>query len=255
MLTVERLEQLIKKGQQVLNTKDSQSSFLFDTDQYVNSQEFKLWKLQVIQYLQDNLSNDNQYLISFSNDLRSHSKKSVMAGIKILESLLEDANLGLLKQPKAEQTIDPIALLYKLFDRFHLVARQLRSRHGNRDTIDIKDEYDVQDVLHTLLLLDFDDIRAEEWTPSHAGSSSRMDFLLRDFKIVIEVKKTRSSLTVKELGEQLIVDIERYQSHPNCEILLCFVYDPDGYVRNPRGIENDLSREEGDLKVRVYIRP
>ncbi len=56
-------------------------------------------------------------------------------------------------------------------------------------------------LLHALLLLYFDDIRAEAWTPSYAGKSARMDFLLKNEGVVIEVKKTRLGLTDKELGD------------------------------------------------------
>ncbi len=59
--------------------------------------------------------------------------------------------------------------------RFHKIAKQLRNRHDNRQTLPIKDEYDVQDLLHALLYLYFDDIRAEEWTPSYAGKSARVE--------------------------------------------------------------------------------
>jgi hypothetical protein len=72
-----------------------------------------------------------------------------------------------------------IASLDRVLNRFHLVARQLRQRYGGRPTLDVADEYDAQNLLHSLLTLYFDDIRAEEWTPSYAGSSSRMDFLLK----------------------------------------------------------------------------
>jgi hypothetical protein len=52
----------------------------------------------------------------------------------------------------------------------HLVARQLRKRHRDRATLIIADEYDVQDLLHALLRLEFDDVRPEENTPSYAGA-------------------------------------------------------------------------------------
>jgi hypothetical protein len=42
-------------------------------------------------------------------------------------------------------------VLERVIDRFHLVARQLRQRHGNRSTLSVNDEYDVQDLLHSLL--------------------------------------------------------------------------------------------------------
>ncbi len=57
----------------------------------------------------------------------------------------------------------------------------------------------------------------------------------------------------KLIGEQLIIDIERYQSHPSCDRLICLVYDPDGHVRNPAGLANDLSGKRGRLDVKVMV--
>ena len=101
----------------------------------------------------------------------------------------------------------------------------------------------------------FDDIRAEEWTPSYAGAASRIDFLLPEAEVVIELKMTRQSLSAKQVGEQLIVDIARYRSHPQCKTLFCIVYDPSGRIANPRGVENDLNREDGEMTVKVMIVP
>lgn len=145
--------------------------------------------------------------------------------------------------------------VYSLCLRFHAVVRQLRTRHDGRPTFDIEDEYDVQDLLHALLRLYFDDIRPEEWTPSYAGKSTRMDFLLKKEKVVIEVKKTRKGLDAKRLGEELIIDIAHYRNHPDCNTLICFVYDPENRIANPTGLESDLSRVDPDLIVRVVISP
>ncbi|MGN7787758.1 DUF2321 domain-containing protein [Niabella sp. 22666] len=149
-----------------------------------------------------------------------------------------------------------IFLLDTIMDRFHLVVKQIRQRYNDRTSLDVKDEYDVQDLLHSLLKIYYDDIRTEEWNPSYAGSSTRSDFLLKNEKIVIEVKKTRSNLKAKQLGEQLIIDIAKYKTHPDCKLLYCFVYDPDGYINNPQGIENDLKEDSKDkMKVKVKIVP
>lgn len=148
-----------------------------------------------------------------------------------------------------------VEIIRILCSRFHLVARQLRSRHDSRVTLNVEDEYDVQDLLHSLLILDFNDIRPEEWTPSYAGGSSRMDFLLKNESIVIETKKSRKSLNAKQLGDELIIDIDRYKEHPDCKTLIVFVYDPEGWIANPRGIESDLSKTEEKLPVIVFIAP
>ena len=69
----------------------------------------------------------------------------------------------------------------------------MKNRHDKRAPLEIDDEYDVQDALHAILKLHFKDIREEEYTPSYAGSSSRVDFLLKEEQIVIEVKKLEKS--------------------------------------------------------------
>lgn len=143
----------------------------------------------------------------------------------------------------------------RLCTRFHLIAGQLQSRHNNRDTLRVEDEYDIRDLLHALLILDYDDIRPETWTPDYAGGSSRIDFHLKLEKIVIEAKMACDGFTAGELGEQLRVDVQKYQQYPDCGTLICFVYDPKRCIANPRGIENELSGDIDELTVRVIIAP
>jgi hypothetical protein len=150
---------------------------------------------------------------------------------------------------------DARSLVRMICDRFSLVANTLTVRHDNRSTIKIEDEYDVQDLLGAILKLHFDDVRSEEWTPSYAGNASRIDFILKQFQIAIEVKMTRKNLDQKELVSQLAIDILRYQSHPDCRTLLCFVYDPSGKCSNSTALENDLTKSHGSLDVVVVVRP
>ena len=153
------------------------------------------------------------------------------------------------------ERIRHMLVLERLCARFHRVTMQLQSRHSQRAPLRVEDEYDVQDLLQALLTLEYDDIRPEVWTPSYAGGSARMDFLLKLEQIVVAEKKTRSDLGATELGEQLPVDIQKYQSRPDCATLVCFVYDPEGRIANPRGVENELSRDVDGLTVRVIIAP
>jgi hypothetical protein len=151
--------------------------------------------------------------------------------------------------------LNPAVSVERICNRIALVIRQLRIRHDGRPAHDVEDEYDLQDLLHALLHLFFDDVRAEECTPSYAGKAARMDFLLKEASIVIEAKMTRKGLGAKEVGEQLIVDIARYKSHPSCKALYCLVYDPEHRVANPRGLETDLSKKSDGLDVKVFIVP
>lgn len=184
-------------------------------------------------------------------------KRGLSTAITVIESFIDEIEEYWQEKEIEPQTVELGALekIKLIITRFHKVARQLRSRYSDRPTIEIEDEYDVQDLFHGLLKLYFDDVRAEEYTPSYAGSASRIDFLLKQEQIIIEIKKTRKNLGAKEVGEQLIIDSQRYQSHPNCGQLICFVYDPEGRVANPRGIENDLTKEINGVPVSVFITP
>lgn len=151
---------------------------------------------------------------------------------------------------------DSFVLVKSICTRFHLAAKQLQERHEKRPTLEIKDEYDVQDLLHSLLRVHFDDIRPEEWTPSYAGGAARMDFLLKTESIVIEAKMTRKGRGAKEVSDELIVDVARYKEHGNCKTLVCFIYDPEGLIKNPRGIEHDLAKlSDPRLQVIAIISP
>lgn len=154
---------------------------------------------------------------------------------------------------KSTLRFDALEVIERIARRFNLVAHQLKKRYGSRDILVISDEYDVQNLFEALLKLYFDDVRAEEWTPSYAGRSSRINFLLKPEEIVVEIKKTRNTLKAKELIDELIIDKERYRSHPNCKALIAFVFDPDKHIANPKGIEADLSEIEGNMIVKVFI--
>ena len=143
----------------------------------------------------------------------------------------------------------------RLFLKLPLVIEQIQKRYDNRSTLNVRDEYDLQDLLHVILRLYFDDIRSEEYTPSYAGTTSRMDFMLPDKGIVIETKMTRASLNKRKLSKELILDKEYYQKSNDCKILYCLVYDPIKIIDNPKGFEKDISENNTDFTCKVIIIP
>lgn len=193
------------------------------------------------------LEDDNEFVKGLHKYHRSYYSDAVTC-VRIIENVKEYVDKDYI--PFEKNKVDVDSILNIIFSHFYKVARQLRCRYANRETLKIEDEYDVLDLLHALLLLYFDDVRAEEWTPSYAGKSARMDFLLKNERVVIEVKKTRLGLADKELGDQLIIDVERYKVHPDCKKLICFVYDAEGHIGNPNGLMADLNnRHEGFATV------
>lgn len=241
------------------------------------TEQFNFWKQRLVSYIAENLSKDEasnchkKLVFTFSNSDPIHNivgnavkscdsyinaligdlNKSPDYWLKKISSQSKSVNIPI--QDSIEKSLQAINLLCK---KFHTVVNQLRKRHANRKPLDVTDEYDVQYLLLALLKIFFDDIRPEEWTPTYAGSSSKMDFLLKGVKTVIETKMTRDSLKEKDIGNQLIIDIAHYQQHPDCETLVCFIYDPDNRISNPVGLANDLEKQSNDkLKVKVIIQP
>jgi hypothetical protein len=151
-----------------------------------------------------------------------------------------------------ENAVDQIVVLCR---RFPLFAERLRIRQRQRTPFEIKDEYDVQDLLHAILRLHFDDVRPEEVTPSYAGSSSRVDFHLPKERIVVEAKMTRSNLGQKEVADELIIDANRYRTVPGVETLICLVYDPERRCQNPTALERDVEASGVHLRVRAVVCP
>lgn len=218
---LERLDHLIAKGEAVLATHrpNPPNVMGFPT---LASGPFAEWRAQAVACLKSILGDGHVYVEDFNKRVEQGYTGAVKSGIGILKATREDLAAGHLDEgPEQGPHQTPMLLIEQICSRFHLVARQLRSRHSGRGTLDVQDEYDAQDLMHALLVLHFADVRPEEYTPSYAGKASRMDFLLKEESLVLELKMTRPGLGPKELSAQLIEDIERYKAHPDCQGLVC----------------------------------
>lgn len=129
----------------------------------------------------------------------------------------------------------------------------LRERGRGRQPFEVADEYDIQDLLEAVLRDLFDDVRPEDPSPSRAGASTRVDFVLKREQIVVESKMTRQGLGERQVADELIDDIERYRAHPDCRTLVAIVFDPERRIPNPGGLEADLRKDSPELRVRVVV--
>jgi hypothetical protein len=138
-----------------------------------------------------------------------------------------------------------------------IAMQPLIHRRKGSQPLCFSSEYDIQDLLHALLRPWISDIRPEEFSPSYAGSNTRMDFLLPVHNLVIETKRVRDKGHASKVGDELIIDIEHYRKHPNADNLWCVIYDPELYISNPKGLISDLegsrSTPEGKVNVNVII--
>ncbi|WP_432957676.1 hypothetical protein [Micromonospora haikouensis] len=190
--------------------------------------------------------------------INSSTTTKARANLDILRALLA----GQLRTQKssgsvrfAGQQLDAVDTILMIGQRMRDVERELSRRHANRPTLTVSDEYDAQDLLKGLFALFFEDVRPETSTPSVAGGAARIDFLLPSLELAVEIKRARNSMTSRSLGDELIVDRDRYKAEQRAKHLICLVFDYDGILPGPRGLEADLSREstvEG-LAVTVKI--
>ncbi|WP_041689788.1 hypothetical protein [Enterobacter sp. 638] len=255
----ERFDELELEYQEVISTTYTAfSEFSGKNKEYVDSPKYKTWIARAKKLITDSYGKDSDFYTGFVEAESGFYASNHEILTKQLKPAFDAAKADLVYSiPAISNALaninDGLELIINILNKFPAFCRQLKKRHDGRPTIEISDEYDVQDLVHSLLVLHFDDVRAEEASPSYAGSSSRQDFLLKKEKIVIEVKKTRKTLSAGKIGEELIIDMARYCAHPDCDTLVCFVYDPDGWVNNPKGVISDLERGDTEGKTRVVI--
>ncbi len=167
-----------------------------------------------------------------------------VSGTRLVESALDFA----LDQ-------DPLQLIRKVCRRFHAVARHLRLRKDYRPTLEVDDDYDLQDLLCALLKVEFDEVATDEWTPPYTGGASRTTLLVNRDQIAVVAKKTRPGLTTKELADQVAADSAYYSAQGRCLTLFCFLYDPEGRIGSPKRLETTLTSVSEHCRIEVLVAP
>jgi DNA-binding response OmpR family regulator len=149
--------------------------------------------------------------------------------------------------------------LSHLFETFLDDYSILAQRGHKRPPFVLSNEYDVQDLMHTILKSFYPDVVAEEYTLKRAGKTKRLDLVIRGLEAVIETKMIRDKSHASHISDELDIDIRGYVSHPHCRRLFCYVYDPKHLIKEPRQIERDLAGESSQdgatIDASVLIRP
>ncbi|BEN12032.1 hypothetical protein SMETP3_25200 [Serratia marcescens] len=252
----ERFKALEKDYEALISTKYTERSVLtHNMETYVDSGKYQNWISRVKKLIEDSYGKESDYYNDFntvSNSWFSNYKTLIRSYKPLFDAARDDLAHSAVSTNTLQES-SALSLVLNILNRFPAFVRQLKRRHNGRTPLEVNDEYDVQDMVYALLTLHFNDIRAEEYTPSFAGAASRQDFLLKKEKIVIEVKKTRESLGAGKVGGELLIDMARYRTHQDCDTLILFVYDPDCYINNPLGVKTDLESKDAEGKVKVVI--
>ena len=192
--------------------------------------------------------------------LEEHGFRYYRGGRVLPNDDLGDQDEHVAKVPSSGARVKPQSideLLAVLIKGLRRAMLPLTHRRKGASALSFSTEYDVQDLLHALLRPWVADIRPEEFTPSYAGSSTRMDFLLPAHGLVLELKFVRDRAHAKSIGNELIIDIEHYRRHPDCHTLWCVIYDPQTLLPNAEGLRKDLegrrTMADGTVDVRILI--
>ncbi len=145
-------------------------------------------------------------------------------------------------------------------DSFSDLVLALSQRRKGKATIQVEDEYDVQDILYVTLKPAFPDLEREEPTPKDLGANKRIDLVSAVYKIVIEIKIVRDQKHAQSIFDEIKVDLQSYHTHPSCKELWFFIYDPEKLIQSARQREKEFMgpmevRPGKVLNVTLRIRP
>lgn len=154
-------------------------------------------------------------------------------------------------QPQAPDT----AMVEQICKRLPHAARvlALRSRKG-KVPFEIKDEYDVQDLLHAMLRAFLKYSVQEDPLPKVAGAkSSRIDVSIEELGILIEVKYVRGPDDQKRIFEEYSQDLVLYAEWAHLKTLIYLIYNSDD-LRDPEAFEKlSATQEIGGKRFNVRV--
>lgn len=175
------------------------------------------------------------------------------AGIRYVTKPVDDRELSISVNAMISAWERRFADLQSIVDRFAHAALILQERSHKKPGFKIKDEYDVQDLMHFLYKPLFPDVVTEEYTLKRAGKTKRLDLVFKGLDTVIETKMVRSKAHAEKISDELDIDIRGYAAHPHCRRLICYVYDPKKFVKDENSIEDDLSGEQAQNGRRIDV--
>jgi hypothetical protein len=202
-----------------------------------------------------------KYVLGFEDvqDKELENALQVISKIKIdvqTQILLEDLEKVLLKIRYMSKTAEEV--VRDVLNNFsNAVQKITKIRRSDHSLFLIADEYDVQDILYVILKSIFPNLRDEDPIPKVGAKSTKIDLILREEKILIEVKMIK----VKDLNEihfieQLKVDFESYHECKWLKKLFCFVYDPykkTHDVANFRDLNGDRIKVGHSFNVELIV--
>ena len=155
--------------------------------------------------------------------------------------------------------VESVLLALREFDA---CVRYLNTRRSAGAVLDIQSEADVQDVLYLLLRPWVVDLIYESPADKSANRYAIKDFSSRSARFVLDAKYIRDKEHGRSISKELHDDIEMYRTHPRCDDLIFFVYDPDALIPDQRALREAIevhrtygASEAKHLKCHLVVKP
>ncbi len=130
--------------------------------------------------------------------------------------------------------LSAVEFIKNIFSNFQDSIKHItNNRRKDHDLFEINDEYDVQDLSYLILRSIFPTLEFENPHFKCGGTSSRVDLMLEEEGIDIELKMIKiNDKDEKEFIKQLKIDFNDYSTWKNLKDLIVFVYDPYNKTTN-----------------------
>lgn len=128
---------------------------------------------------------------------------------------------------------------------FDLVFNYLREAviaFEKKRSIKFENEAQLQDFIYSVLRALFSSVEFEDPTEKMCGKSNRFDFVLKDHRIIIEIKYVRDKKHGKKISEELSADYLRYKQSPYGQTIINYIYDPNNHIPNHALFKKDLKK-------------
>jgi hypothetical protein len=170
----------------------------------------------------------------------AETSKSLEAAANIVGGL---AGLGMNMTARTDSPTPGVSSVLSALREFDACVRYLNTRRSAGAIINIQSEADVQDVLYLLLRPWIVDLVYESPADKSGNRYAIKDFSSAAVRLVLDAKYIRDKEHGRSISKELHDDIEMYRSHPDCDDIIFFVYDPDAVIPDQRALREQIEVE------------
>ncbi|MDP3764026.1 MAG: hypothetical protein Q8Q95_00175 [bacterium] len=191
------------------------------------------------------------FIGSFQNTIKT---KSILKLRGLAMSARTKIKTGI---PLVGNTLPSVHQVINILNRLSDVISRLKHRRKGKNSLEVRDEYDIQDILYVMLKGPFPTLQYEDPNKKVGTASSTIDFTIEELGLFIETKYISDKGKEKEIQKQCKEDIISYGNQSSCYRIIFVIFDPSHAIDNEyafkSGIESKISMGGKELEIIVLI--